>query len=149
MGTRDIVFQEEAASTAIPGIKKLIVGHTDEVGILDLKYNVNFMFYQTIWDMGIIKIYTGRQGGQLACYAVYLIDAHPHLGNAKVAKQDTIYCRKSSRGIGLKFMKWCDEQLKNEGIKFIFNAATVKKDFGNILMRMGYKKIETIYMREL
>ena len=46
-------------------------------------------------------------------------------------------------------MKWCDQQLKDEGVKFIFQRLNVQRNHGAILLRMGYEPIDMVYRRRI
>ncbi len=49
----------------------------------------------------------------------------------------------------LKFLKWCDNQLKNENVLYVTQHVTVSKDYSPILKRIGYEISETIYLKRL
>ena len=100
---------------------------------------------------GILRIFSVRKRGFLVGYNVFIVAMDPHFKGDKIANQDLIFIERDERKgmLGYRFMKWCDQQLKDEGVKFIFQRLNVQRNHGAILLRMGYEPIDMVYRRRI
>jgi hypothetical protein len=46
-------------------------------------------------------------------------------------------------------MRWCDEQLKADGVAFVTQNVTAGLDYSKLLTRIGYQHHETVYIKRL
>lgn len=105
--------------------------------------------YEFMDTVGAIRVYTAREEGKLIGYCVFFINKNLHSKNVIQALQDVLFVRSDRRGFGLKFIKWCDEQLKKEGVAVIHRMLKKAHDFGSLLERIGYEQVDLIYARRL
>lgn len=127
--------------------KELVKDHFEEVGLNDFNFSVAVDRYLELEAQGAIKAFTIRDGDLLVGYAIFFLGRHGHVSEI-CARCDSLYVDRKYRGrCALGFLKWCDEQLKKLGVKFVLHSVTKKKDYSSLLNRMGYNHIEDIYLR--
>lgn len=127
------------------------VGHYKDIPI-DMQWNK----YSLLEKAGVLRCFTIRsplneefEESVLMGYAFFFVDKHIHYKNTLVANQDILYVRKLYRGIGKTFLRWCDEQLKEEGVVTVTHHAKPWFNYGDLFEDMGYEKAETIWARRL
>ena len=74
-----------------------------------------------------------------------------HYQDSLQALQDVIYVDRELRGngIGKEFIKWCEEQLRADGVQAIYQHVKNKHNFGPMLETMGYELVDLIYAKRL
>lgn len=144
-------FQCETYDSMIEDLIPLLKDHHAEVCHEDdAPLNPDYASYKHMMDTGILKVFTARNhDGALCGYAFYYVNPSVQSKDVLRAHQDLIYLIPIFRGggIGFRFLEYCDEQLKNMGVKVVLQNITHKVDFSRTLMRLGYKPIETVYSR--
>ncbi len=99
---------------------------------------------------GAIRCFVARdQFGLLMGYAVFFVRYNIHYKTSLQAIQDVIYVDPNKRGIGARFIPWCDAKLKEEGVQVVYHHVKDEHNFGPLLERIGYKLIDHIYGRRL
>jgi GNAT superfamily N-acetyltransferase len=147
----DISFQAESFDSVFDEMLPLLRNHYFEVAhFKDIDFEPDVEMYAALYNAGVLKLYTARSAtSELIGYAAYFVRGNLHYKSSKQAVQDVIYIAPERRGFGSKFIKWCDEQLKSEGVQAVYHHVKAKQDWGPMLMRMGYEKIDIIYARRL
>lgn len=136
----------DAASEMIP----LHHTHHHEVPLFGLELNINFNAYIEGEAKGVLKLFTMRDRGKLVGYCAFFIFLHPHHSATFMAKQDVLFVHPDYRGWNaIKFIKYCDEQLKNMGIDFSIHSVPATGKWAGVLERIGYNELETNYSRRL
>lgn len=106
--------------------------------------------YEQLADEGAIRVYTARdEDGLLIGYSVYFLRYNLHYRSSLNALQDILFVHPNHRGMGGKFIKWCDEQLKEEKVQAVYHHVKAAHNFGPLLERMGYELVDLIYARRL
>jgi hypothetical protein len=123
--------------------------HHKEVDLFGLELDVNLETYLAAQDAHILKGFTVRENGKLIGYSLYFVFKHTHHRSSIHAKQDVLFIQKDKRGIGTKFIKYCEDRLRDNAINFIHQAVPAMNDWSIILERAGYRKLETAYTKEL
>lgn len=148
-----ITFQRERFSATLEEeLLPLALQHNKEIGgvISDIVVKVPREMYEHLDANDSLRIYTIRKNGELKGYNNFVVILHPEY-NKLTAQHDVMFVHPSVR-IGfnaMRFLRWCDEQLKQDGILFVTQNVTVEKDYSPILERLGYKPSETIYIKRL
>jgi len=141
-------YTERFAEEALP----LGQMHNEEIGgvISDVKIRVPKEMYEHLDTNGMLRMYTLRENGQLKGYNVFAVVTHPEYGHL-TAQHDVMFLHPSVRfGFNaIKFLRWCDEQLKSDGVLFVTQHVTASKDYSPVLKRLGYEPSETIYIKRL
>jgi len=119
----------------------------------DIPLNVDWGKYQRAADMGVLRIFTIRHGQQLQGYACFFVTTNPHYSTSLQAAMDVLYLDPTLRGklIGIRFIKWCDEQLKAEGVQVTVHHLKHREDlnYGPMLGRLGYEIMDEIWVKRL
>ena len=114
---------------------------------LEANYTPNFY----LLNNEHFRVYTARERERLVGYAFFVVQKHPHYDNSLQAQQDLLFLLPEARwGLtGLSFMKFCDEELKKEGVQVIYHYSSHHRDIGPLLQRIGYEPIQTIYGKKV
>lgn len=138
-------LSEDLISEAVP----LFTKHWIEVGRKDLVFRPQFDIYPSLYARGMAKAFTARLNGLLVGYAIFFVRHHQHYGNDSWAIADLIYLTKEARKgwAGYKFLKFCDERLALDGARVVTMSVNENRDFGGLLIRLGYAPTETVYTR--
>ena len=148
-----ITFQRERFSADLEEeLLPLALEHNKEIGgvISDVTVKVPKEMYEHLDANDMLRIYTIRQNGELKGYNNFAVILHPEY-NQLSAQHDAMFVHPSARSgfNSMRFLRWCDEQLKQDGVLFVTQNVTVEKDYSAILKRLGYKPSETIYIKRL
>lgn len=111
----------------------------------------DYDFYLKADELGMLRVFTARENGELVGYCVYFVKPNPHYRKHIYAIQDVLFIKQSRRGrFGLKFIAWCDEQLKEQGVHVVTQHVKASHDFGPALKkRLGYELVDYLYVKRL
>lgn len=129
----------------------LLQAHYDEIArFKETPLEIDREQYLAAERIGMVRCFTAREGGRLIGYANYFIRSHPHFKSTIHALSDILYISPERRGIfGSYFLRWCEQELRIEGCNYIYQSVTTKYDFGQLLERIGYMKIDSTYGKRL
>lgn len=148
----DVTFQEEPLTMEwCEESLELVVNHYKEISHYpDIPLKIDFETYISSYDAGLCKLYTSRlENRDLVGYACFFIRKNIHYMDSIQAVQDVIYVDPNHRGMGGRFIKYCDGRLKDLGVQVVYQHVKDAHDFGPMLIRFGYDKIETVYGKRL
>jgi len=148
-----ITFQRERFTERLEEeLLPLANQHNQEIGgvVSDVIVKIPREMYEHLEANGLLRIYTIRENGELKGYNNFAVIIHPEYAHL-TAQHDAMFVHPSARNgfNAIKFLRWCDEQLKQDGVLFVTQNVTVEKDYSAILKRLGYKPSETIYIKRL
>jgi len=124
--------------------------HWDEIAhYKDIPLDPDFEQYKFLDDNKILRVFTIREEGKLIGYALFFVKPNIHYKSSLQAFQDVIFISKKYRGIGKKFIKWCDEMLSREGVQIVHHHVKKDHNFGPLLNRMNYELVDLIYSKRL
>jgi hypothetical protein len=126
--------------------------HYEEIArFKDIPLNPDLSVYARADAGGTLRIFTCTLGDELCGYQVFFVAPNPHYKESLQAVQDILFLDATVRqGLtGYKFIKWCDEQLKADGIQIVFQHVKLSNDFSPILKRLGYEEHEKVLSRRL
>ena len=131
--------------------KPLLYKHWKEIAhYKDIELNPDYDFYLKAQVAGMMRSYSARDdGGKMIGYAVYFIKRHVHYSQTLWAQQDIIFFDPERRGQGLRFLAWCDEELRKVGVDIVSHHVKLAHDFSRALERIGYEKQDIILTRRL
>lgn len=142
-------YQREAAIDVMEDLIPLIIKHHQEISrFKDLKLKPDFQKYVQYDNAGFLRIFTARDDGELIGYLLVYVRESLHF-QTKEAVQDALFITPKKRGFGVNFLKWCEAQLRLEGIEFLYQHVNVHHDFSPILIRMGYEHLDSVYVKRL
>lgn len=98
---------------------------------------------------GRLRIFTATHAGELVGYQVFIVSEHLHSKDWIQASQDILYFRPEHRkGLtAYRFIKWCMNQLREDGISVVHQMVPVKAGIGPLFERLGYQKEDVSYSR--
>jgi hypothetical protein len=142
-------FQRESARDVIEEIKPLFEAHYLEIAHypdIPLKPDYDFMCKSTA-----IRIFTVRFHVELIGYCIFFVSLNPKYMTSLQAHQSVLYLSPQYRRgrVGLRFIDWCDTELKTEGVQVVYHHMKAKHRFGKLLTHLGYTLIDEIYGRRL
>lgn len=143
------VYARETVLGVLPEIKPLLERHWQEIATYkDIPLDPDFEAYCSAELRGSVRVFTARVYGELIGYGVFFI-GNLHYRSSRIATQDILFVlpehRKGRVGYGL--IRFCDEQLKAEGIEVVYQHVKLAHDFGPLLKHIGYEPVETIHAR--
>lgn len=165
-----ITFQVEALTPEVwDEALPLLHAHWREIARYhDIPLDPDLQTYANMAAIGALRLFTVRHAqfsekdladafetplqvrGRLAGYGLYFVRCAPHYRGSLQAVQDVLYLDPAIRGAtGYRFIKWCDEQLREEGVQVVYQHVKVTHNFGPMLQRLGYEHVEGIYARRL
>lgn len=147
-----LTFQTESLNQARPEGEPLLRRHWQEIAhYQDIVYEPRWDMYQMLEGAGALRIFTARLDGQLIGYSVYAIAPNMHYASSLEASEDVLYLAPEHRKgrVGLKLIRFSDEQLKAAGVQLVKRHVKFAHDHGPILQRMGYEPIDQIYGKRL
>lgn len=142
-------YREERFTTFWEEAKDLYQSHAEEINLFNAPLDIFYDLYEELEADGVYKLYTIRDEERLIGYAGFFLFFHPHHKTSLQAKQDILFITKEYRGKGLPFLKHCDQELQELGVELVHHCVPASNDWGKILERIGYKKLESIYTRRL
>ena len=144
-------FKQEKAQECFDEALPLLKEHWEEIAhFKDIPLEPDYEFYAAAENAGILRTYTARnEEGILVGYAVYVVRNNIHYKSSIQALQDILFISKSYRGMGGRFILWCDEQLKADGVQAVYHHVKTAHNFGRLLERLGYNLVDLIYCRRL
>lgn len=149
------INEEYLSDDKIAELIELAKLHNNEVGeFADKEFFIDIRLYSKLQEDGIIRAFIARDINTECAvgYIVYILMNHPHLANTLIAKEDGLFVDKSHRGsmLGYKLIRYADNILANKySVDAISQTATEKFDHSNMLIKLGYSKVETTYLRRI
>lgn len=143
-------FTIEKIEDILDDLKELSKLHYKEVAPYDdISLNVNWERCIKLNKMGILKVYGVRKNTHLIGYSTFFINYSIEYSSSLQANLNNIFIHSDHRGQGLDFISWCDEQLREEGVQVVYHHVKVKNDYGIILEKLGYQKMNIEYSKRL
>lgn len=146
-----IQFAKESIKDCYEESLPLLKEHWEEIAhFKDIPLEPDLENYLLAENNGMVRVFTARdEEKKLVGYAVYFVRKNMHYKSSLQAVQDILFITKSKRGMGGRFILWCDEQLKNEGVQATYHHVKQAHNFGPLLERFGYQMVDLIYSRRL
>lgn len=146
-------FQRERLSEALfVEVKPLIYAHWQEIcPHPDIALDPDYPMYMAADAAGMFRVYTARVDDRLIGYCGFFLRNNLQSRQSLQATQDTLFLTPEfRRGYnGYRFIEWCDDQLREEGVQLVYQHVNIANDFGVILERIGYHLIDKVYGRRL
>lgn len=147
-------FARETCEQFIPDAQRLFVEHYREVAhFQDIEFVPDYERYKKLEAAGILRIFTARDdtSKELTAYMLVFVQYNIRYSLSLQASQDILYVDKTKRGFGFKFIAWCEENLKDEGVQVLYQHTKVDPDldFGPMLERKGYVLVDKVYAKRL
>lgn len=139
----------ETAAEVMDEIKPLLQKHWEEIAhYKDIPLDPDYDQYFKIESVDALRIFTARDNdGVLVGYAIFFLRKNIHYKSSLQAVQDVLFIDPLRRGFGARFILWCDQQLKLMGVEVVYHHVKEAHNFGPMLERFGYEKVDLIYAR--
>lgn len=146
-----VVFALETLAEAWNDAETLLFANHAESGMLpQAEFAPDKERYFEIEKTGMFRVFTARDAGRLVGYSVVFVSTHLHYRNTKFASPDVLFVHPDYRGsAAVRFILWSDQQLRAEGVQYIYRHISHKRDYSRTLQRMGYELVELGYGRKL
>lgn len=147
-----VTFKRETANSELfHELMPLLEKHYHEIAhYKDIPLDPDFEQYEKLEQIGALRAFIARDElGAMVGYAVYFIRHNIHYRSSLQALQDILFIDPERRGFGAKFILWCDQQLKAEGVQITYHHVKAAHNFGAMLERLGYRLVDLIYTRRL
>lgn len=145
-----LTYSSERVESCFEEAMPLLQAHWREIAhYQDIPLDPDYASYRALDAAGALRTFCARDEGALVGYAVFVVRPNMHYRSSLQALQDILYLSPSHRGQGLQFIRWCDEQLKTEGVQAVYHHVKVSHNFGPALERIGYQLVDLIYTRRL
>lgn len=144
--------QESLAECLHAQSKALLAQHWAEIATQpDIPLDPWFAGYEDLETRGFLRCYVLRDEGLVQGYAVFLIQQSLKYQTSREAYCDLLYLvPRLRRGLmGSRFIQWCDQQLSKDGVQVVRHHVQRTRDFGPVLLRLGYEQEETVYSHRL
>ena len=144
-------FQREDFSEFFDDALPLLEAHYKEIAhYQDIELDIDVETYMAIDSSDALRMYSARDDdGVMSGYAVFFIRSNLHYQGSLQANQDVVYIDKEKRGFGRSFIKWCDEQLRFEGVQVVYHHVKADHNWGAMLEEQDYKLVDVIYAKRL
>lgn len=143
-------FTIEKFEDNIEDLKKLAIMLNEEAGVYsDIPMDVNWETYLKSEKNGVLKFYAVRESEKLVGFAYFSVGHPIDFSSSLQASLSNLFIHPDHRGQGAEFISWCDKQLKELGVQVVFYHVKVKNDYGKLLKRLGYEKINIEYCKRL
>lgn len=114
----------------------------------DLPMEVDRKLYETLEDLGKLRVYTARRRGELQGYAVFIIGASPRRRYLVQAQQDVIHAADPS--VTPALIRYSERALRDDNVQLIYHSTPIKGSrFGKLLEILGYGQIGQVYAKLL
>lgn len=112
---------------------------------IDPMYDV---FYQ-IEANKALKFFTIRTAvGKLVGYALFILGMDLRVKSKKRADQQMIYVDSKHRGVGVSFMRYQDQILKENGVDIVWRQMRPSKSSFKAFKKLGYDFKEYVFSKE-
>ena len=144
-------FQTERITDSfLAELVPLFKAHWKEVAHYeDIPLDPDLDKYRLFDKLGVLRIYTARLAGALIGYSIFIVQPHPHYQGSIYANNDIIFISPERRGFGRKFIAWCDDELRKDGVRVVAHHVKAAHNWTPMLFRMGYELQDLICTRRL
>jgi len=143
-------FKKESVKACYEEALPLLKAHWEEIAhYKDIPLEPIYEEYLKIEELGLTRVYTSRKEGKLIGYMVVFVRYHMHYASSLHAVQDILFISEAHRGIGAKFILWCEDQLRAEGVQVICQHMKAAHDKTVFMRRLGYELVDHIFTKRL
>jgi len=146
-----LTFSRELVSEVWGEAQSLIQDNHAETGALPKdQFSPSLAEYIKHEIAGALIVLTARKLGKLVGYSTFFLATHHDYPSISMAQQGALYVAPEHRGLGaVRFVIWCDNHLKSEGISHVLRQSTKLHDWSHTLTGLGYGEVHTTYVRAL
>lgn len=146
-----VEFCQECLGDVRGEIEPLLREHKSEVDHTDRPVNPDWETYESLEDLGLLKIFTARESGTLVGYFVAILSPDLHSKGYYNCVDDLFFISHPYRkGLtGYKLVKFVEDCLKADGVDRLYIKTTTKNKIDPFMVKLGYIEIETVWGKVL
>ena len=160
-GGLSLSFQWEGLETLLAdGLEDMIAADFSEVEVdqAAIPLDIDWNHYAAIEQAGTYRIVSARAGRRLVGYNSFFLNRHTRHQGTVFAINDVLYLMPQERrgGAGWRFLLETDRMLVEAGVSKVqygikehVRLGASQGTVGDLLTRMGYRHIETVYAKVL
>ncbi|CAB4165197.1 hypothetical protein UFOVP821_25 [uncultured Caudovirales phage] len=134
-------------------IEDLIEMHWREIAHWhDIPLKPDWAAYERLAAQGALRVYTVRTAtSRLIGYAVFFVRHNVHYSTSLQAVQDILFLLPAHRGaaVGAGLVQYAEDDLRTLDVQVVYHHVKHAFDFGPMLERMGYERVEHIMAKRL
>lgn len=145
-------YQRECLHDILDELRPLLQVHWEEIAHYpDIKLDPDYAGFLKLEELGFLRCYTGRDEGKMVAYAIFLVKESLHYQTSLQATQDILFVHPDYRKgmTGFRLVRFCDGELKREGVQVVYHHVKAAHNWGNLLEHMGYGLVDLIYAKRL
>lgn len=141
---------EELTPELFEELLPLLKVNNSETGLFkDREFSPDLETYLKLEELGTYKLFTSRVEGKVVGYCAYFITPSLHYKGLKQAMQDMTFIVPECRGLGPRFLKWCEKELMEIGIEVVYYHFNMSNSQIKNLERLGYTLTDITYCKKL
>lgn len=149
-----LTFQAERFSDVVEEAQPLLERHHAEIGNYRdcIPLSPNYAKYAALEAAGQILVVTARANDVLVGYADFIVDTGLHYSTVLWPENDILWVAPEYRGrtVGVRLIATAEKFLKDRGAVVLhFRSKTNHPALGRLLVRLGYRPVETVYAKML
>lgn len=146
-----MIFKEESIEECWKELDELSHEHYDDLApYKDIPMKVDWARYIRLQKNDNLVAYIARDdSGKLQGYCGFFLSHPLDFSGSFQANLVNLFVSKESRGFGVKFILWCEEQLKEKNVQVVYQHVKVFNDHGGLLEKLGYEKMNIEYCKRL
>lgn len=146
-----VSFHTES-SAVIEEIIPLAYSHAAELqySVTPEPLDINDDAYRVLDKAGVLRVFTARDAN-LVGYGVFILGFSMDRRWLKQAHEGGFFLLPEYRlgRTALKFLEYCDNQLKEDGVNMVVYQCPTGSAFGKILTRRGCTHVDEVYARRM
>ena|ERR1019366_1167148 len=116
----------------------------------DIPFNLDLKTFIECEKLGVLRIFTARRDSELLGYSIFFVRHGVFCRDVLVASHVALFFKPEDRGsLPVRFVEWCDEQLRAEGVRMVSQNSLVGHSMERVLKHLGYVPRETVFVRDL
>lgn len=141
----------ESVSKIKHELEPIIKLHWEQIALNQekIKLNPDWNQYFAVEKLGMLKLFTVRDNGELVGYFCVIMNRGLHYADHVFAACDVIYVKPDKRAglTGYRLIKYAETELKKLGVSVLAINTKVHMPFDSLMDRMGYSNTERLYQK--
>lgn len=145
-----MTVQQEFLATCWQDAQPLLIAHHNEA-VGQGSVRPDRALCEVLETINALRLFTMRDAGRLAGYAIFVITPSTHQEGRTVALCDGIYIDPRNRSFASvrRLWRFAEACLVQDGVKEVRAHASVGSALGSLFRRFGYTLAETVHIKVL